>query len=173
MPSEDQGRPRKCLFKPEAAREGLRRRQRPGPARCQGEVDLTMEWNGDILQVMDRKTTTSVLCRAQGRRPALAGLPVHPQGRATSLRMRTRSSTIVLDAEAGAAIADFHPVCDTQCRPPGACWTIRNTTRTRRSSRTQADDRQGLRAVDLSRVRGLPRACVTRPGRASWRPRPD
>jgi spermidine/putrescine transport system substrate-binding protein len=70
-----------------------------------GEVDLTMEWNGDILQVMAEDKDISYVVPEEGGllwEDTLAipnGAP-HP-GNAHAL------INYILDAKAGAAIADF------------------------------------------------------------------
>ena len=57
-----------------------------------GEVDLAMEWNGDILQAMDEDDDIGIR-RAQRRRSALGRRPVHPQRR-TQPRGRARADQL-------------------------------------------------------------------------------
>ena len=70
-----------------------------------GEVDITMEWNGDILQAMDEDSDISYVVPKEGSavwEDALAiprGAP-HPEN-------AHRFINFILEAEAGAAIADF------------------------------------------------------------------
>jgi len=70
-----------------------------------GEVDLTMEWNGDILQVMDEDDDIAYVVPKEGSvvwQDCLA-IPVgapHPDN-------AHRFINFILDAEAGAKIADF------------------------------------------------------------------
>ena len=70
-----------------------------------GEVDLTMEWNGDILQVMEEDDDISYVVPKEGAvlwQDCLC-IPVgapHPEN-------AHKFINFILDAEAGAAIADF------------------------------------------------------------------
>ena len=70
-----------------------------------GEVDLTMEWNGDILQVMEEDDDISYVVPKEGGllwQDCLC-IPVgapHPEN-------AHKLINYILDAEAGAAIADF------------------------------------------------------------------
>jgi spermidine/putrescine transport system substrate-binding protein len=70
-----------------------------------GEVDLTMEWNGDILQVMEEDDDISYVVPKEGSllwQDCLCipkGAP-HPEN-------AHKLIDYILDAEAGAAIADF------------------------------------------------------------------
>jgi spermidine/putrescine transport system substrate-binding protein len=70
-----------------------------------GEVDLTMEWNGDILQVMEEDDDLSYVVPKEGSllwQDCLCipkGAP-HPENAHTFINF-------ILDAEVGAAIADF------------------------------------------------------------------
>ncbi|MFQ5412813.1 MAG: spermidine/putrescine ABC transporter substrate-binding protein, partial [Phycisphaerae bacterium] len=70
-----------------------------------GEVDLTMEWNGDILQVMEEDDDIAYIVPKEGSvvwQDCLA-IPVgapHPDN-------AHRFINYILDAEAGAKIADF------------------------------------------------------------------
>ena len=70
-----------------------------------GEVDLTMEWNGDILQVMEEDDDISYVVPKEGSlvwQDCLCiptGAP-HPNNAHAFVNF-------ILDAEAGAAIADF------------------------------------------------------------------
>ena len=70
-----------------------------------GEVDLTMEWNGDILQVMEEDDDISYVVPKEGSllwQDCLCipkGAP-HPEN-------AHKLINYILDAEAGAAIADF------------------------------------------------------------------
>jgi spermidine/putrescine transport system substrate-binding protein len=70
-----------------------------------GEVDLTMEWNGDILQVMEEDDDISYVVPKEGSlvwQDCLCiptGAP-HPENAHAFINF-------ILDAEAGAAIADF------------------------------------------------------------------
>ncbi len=70
-----------------------------------GEVDLTMEWNGDILQVMAEDDDISYVVPKEGSNVwqdcmcIPTGAP-HPQNAHAFINF-------ILDAEAGAAIADF------------------------------------------------------------------
>ncbi len=70
-----------------------------------GEVDLTMEWNGDILQVMEEDDDISYVVPKEGGllwQDCLC-IPVgapHPEN-------AHKFINYILDAEAGAAIADF------------------------------------------------------------------
>ncbi len=70
-----------------------------------GEVDLTMEWNGDILQIMAEDDDISYVVPKEGsnvwqdRLCIPTGAP-HPENAHTFINF-------VLEAEAGAAIADF------------------------------------------------------------------
>ena len=70
-----------------------------------GEVDLTVEWNGDILQVMEEDDDISYVVPKEGSnvwQDTLA-IPVgapHPDN-------AHKLINFILDAEAGAAIADF------------------------------------------------------------------
>lgn len=70
-----------------------------------GEVDLTMEWNGDILQVMEEDDDLSYVVPKEGGllwQDCLC-IPVgapHPEN-------AHKFINYILDAEAGAAIADF------------------------------------------------------------------
>jgi spermidine/putrescine transport system substrate-binding protein len=70
-----------------------------------GEVDLTMEWNGDILQVMEEDDDIGFVVPSEGGllwEDTLAipkGAP-HPEN-------AHKLIDFILDAEAGAAIADF------------------------------------------------------------------
>ena len=70
-----------------------------------GEVDLTMEWNGDMLQVMEEDDDLSYVVPKEGGllwEDTLA-IPVgapHPENAHAFINY-------ILDAEAGAAIADF------------------------------------------------------------------
>ena len=71
-----------------------------------GEVDLTMEWNGDILQVMAEDDDIGYTVPKEGGL-RVGGLLVHTQG---GLRIRMNAHKFinyVLDAKAGAAIADY------------------------------------------------------------------
>jgi spermidine/putrescine transport system substrate-binding protein len=70
-----------------------------------GEVDLTMEWNGDILQIMAEDDDISYVVPKEGSNVwqdclcIPTGAP-HPENAHAFI-------SFVLDAEAGAAIADF------------------------------------------------------------------
>ena len=70
-----------------------------------GEVDLTMEWNGDILQIMAEDDDISYVVPKEGSNVwqdcmcIPTGAP-HPEN-------AHRFINFILDAEAGAAIADF------------------------------------------------------------------
>ncbi len=70
-----------------------------------GEVDLTMEWNGDILQVMEEDDDISYVVPKEGGNLwqdclcVPSGAP-HPEN-------AHKFMNYILDAEAGAAIADF------------------------------------------------------------------
>ena len=69
-----------------------------------GEVDLAMEWNGDILQVMEEDPDISYVVPKEGSvvwEDALA-IPRVPQ----TLKM-PKFINFLLGAEAGAAIAEF------------------------------------------------------------------
>ena len=70
-----------------------------------GEVDLTMEWNGDILQVMEEDDDISYVVPKEGSLvwEDCMCIPVggpHPEN-------AHKFMNYILDAEAGAAIADF------------------------------------------------------------------
>ena len=69
------------------------------------EVDLTMEWNGDILQVMAEDDDLSFVVPGEGSQLWQDCLCI-PKG-APHLENAHRFINFILDAEAGAAIADF------------------------------------------------------------------
>ena len=70
-----------------------------------GEVDLTMEWNGDILQVMEEDDDIGFVVPAEGGLLWEDGLAI-PKG-APHPDNAHKLIDFILDAEAGAAIADF------------------------------------------------------------------
>jgi spermidine/putrescine transport system substrate-binding protein len=70
-----------------------------------GEVDLTMEWNGDILQVMEEDDDISYVVPKEGALVWQDCLCI-PKG-APHPENAHKLIDFILDAEAGAAIADF------------------------------------------------------------------
>ena len=70
-----------------------------------GEVDLTMEWNGDILQVMEEDEDISYIVPKEGTNVWQDCLCI-PRG-APHRENAHRFIDFILDAEAGAAIAEF------------------------------------------------------------------
>lgn len=70
-----------------------------------GEVDLTMEWNGDILQVMEEDDDISYVVPKEGSNVWQDCLCI--PGGAPHRENAHKLINYILDAEAGAAIADF------------------------------------------------------------------
>lgn len=70
-----------------------------------GEVDLTMEWNGDILQIMEEDDDISYVVPKEGSNVWQDCLCI-PKG-APHPENAHKFMNYILDAEAGAAIADF------------------------------------------------------------------
>ena len=70
-----------------------------------GEVDLAMEWNGDILQVMEEDPDISYVVPKEGSIVWEAALAI-PKG-APNPQNAHKFINFLLGAEAGAAIAEF------------------------------------------------------------------
>ena len=96
-----------------------------------GEVDLTMEWNGDILQVMAEDDDIGYVVPKEGGLLWEDTLAI-PKG-APHPGNAHRFIDFILDAEVGAAIADFIYYATPTRRRSSTCR--RSTSRIPRSSR--------------------------------------